>query len=164
MPLAECGLIFVQFPGDAVYLPPGTLHAVYTLNGGCLVGAGWITESSLIPCTHLLLQELGSPARKPHAGPVYINLLCSLRCAIRAGATQDIQAMMAMLCDADRNELQSVHDSERPVSDTRLRNVSDDLRRGERADISLECTCGRSPLQHLPKRRYQRKAYEREVI
>ena len=115
----EHGRYVITGPGDGLYLPPGCLHAVYTLNGGLLGGINWMSASSLEASSVSIDVDLRT--RCADGLPDFIPFLWSLVLALEtyenhASAIADVLPLMC-----------------RWKSDCLL----DDIGRGDNSDLDL---------------------------
>ncbi|KAF2245041.1 hypothetical protein BU26DRAFT_508397 [Trematosphaeria pertusa] len=105
-PLAKGGLCFLQFPHDAIYLPPGTLHTIYTIEGGCLTGTTWASNTSLFASAQIFEQDVQKGVLNMLDS--FLNLVRSLHCAVQDtsdSSRENMQRAMELICELDMDEV-----------------------------------------------------------
>jgi hypothetical protein len=102
-PRATEGLCFFTFPNDAIYLPPGTIHTVYTIAGGCLTGTTWASDTALLASAQLFEQEF----RKGESiAGSFTNFVESLSCAVQNPENSvDIACALKIICSIDMRQV-----------------------------------------------------------
>jgi hypothetical protein len=100
-PRASQGLCFFTFPNDAIYLPPGTIHTVYTIASGCLTGTTWASDTGLLASAQIFEQDF----RKGESTTAsFTNLIQSLWCAVhKRENSRDIEHALETICTTDIN-------------------------------------------------------------
>ena len=98
-PQASQGLCFFTFPNDAIYLPPGTIHTVYTIASGCLTGTTWASDTGLLASAQIFEQD----CRKGESMTAsFTNLIQSLWCAVQKRENfPDIESTLGIICLID---------------------------------------------------------------
>lgn len=69
----EGGVVLTLQSNEALYFPPGTLHAVFTIQGGFLVGSQFWSRESVIPFTNFYLS--GCAAGVERVPELYLDVL-----------------------------------------------------------------------------------------
>ena len=98
-PLASQGLCFFTFPNDAIYLPPGTIHTVYTIASGCLTGTTWASDTGLLASAQLFEQDY---RKRESMTASFTTMIQSLWCAVqKPDKFPDIQCALEIICSLD---------------------------------------------------------------
>ncbi|KAH7070825.1 hypothetical protein FB567DRAFT_539286 [Paraphoma chrysanthemicola] len=104
-PLAEGGCCFLQFPGDAVYLPPGAIHTIITIAGGCLTGLTWVSDASLVPSAQILARDIEQSSKRTKSS--FKILLQSIDCWLQAELTPaslaSLHQALELICSTTRD-------------------------------------------------------------
>jgi len=150
-PLAEGGWCFLQFPGDSVYLPPGTMHTITTISGGCLTGITWVSNTSLIASVQIFIQDAKMLVEDiiGDFGVIVQSIHCVLRLLPSAASLGDLHNALQMLCNANLRKEQWDILGKRSTCIDLIKEIEDEIEsRGLRHTTSC-IRCRASLVEHL---------------